>query len=194
MRAHRRERVIASAIRCYPSRWQSRHREEATLLASALLDDGVSWWSIAWSFLGGAAREQVLRRPSLGVRTTLAALTIGAGALSLGLFASLSAASASSTNIVIIIRHPYNAARQLETAIAEHHLRITVTERTASTKLVGSIVSLTPTGSSASGERAISELRGPCVNGAVGCVDGLIVPPHYSGSAVVVIGRSAKSR
>jgi hypothetical protein len=146
-----------------------------------------------WSFLGGAVRERLLRRPTLGIRTALAALTIGAGALSFGLFASLSAASASSANIVIVISHPDNAVNELEASFAEHHLQITVTEHASSEKLLGSIVSLTAT-RSPSGARAISELRGRCVNGAEGCVDGLVVPPHYSGITVVVIGRGTSSR
>ena len=57
-----------------PARWRSRHGDEASLLASALLEDGVPWWSIVGSFLGASAREQVFRRPSLRVGSALAVI------------------------------------------------------------------------------------------------------------------------
>jgi hypothetical protein len=191
MRPPRDQRAIAVVVRCYPERWRSRHGEEATLLISALLEDGIPWWSIALSFLGGASRERILRKPSLQVGTTLAAIMIGVAAVPLALFASLAPAGASSTNVVIVISKPDDAARQLESAFSSHHFKITVSERVVPTRLVGSILSANTRGASSATVRIISELRGQCINGASGCIDGLVLPRHFSGNVRVTIGRTA---
>jgi hypothetical protein len=191
MRPTRDQRAIAVVVRCYPARWRSRHGEEATLLISALLEDGIPWWSIALNFLGGASRERILRKPSLQVGTTLAAIMIGVAAVPLALFASLAPAGASSTNVVIVISKPDDAARQLESAFSSHHFKITVSERVVPTRLVGSILSANTRGASSATVRIISELRGQCINGASGCIDGLVLPRHFSGNVRVTIGRTA---
>jgi hypothetical protein len=191
MRPSGENRAVAVAVRCYSARWRSRHGDEATLLASALLEDGVPWWSIALSFLGGATRERVFRKPSPQVGTTLAAITVGIAAIPLALFASLTPASASSTNVVIVISKSDDAARQLESAFSSHHFKITVTGRAVPTSLVGSILSVSTTGASSANARVISEVHGQCVGGAPGCIDGLVLPLHFSGTARVVIGRAA---
>jgi hypothetical protein len=191
MRPPRDQRAIAVVVRCYPARWRSRHGEEATLLISALLEDGIPWWSIALNFLGGASRERILRKPSLQVGTTLAAIMIGVAAVPLALFASLAPAGASSTNVVIVISKPDDAARQLESAFSSHHFKITVSERVVPTRLVGSILSANTRGASSATVRIISELRGQCINGATGCIDGLVLPRHFSGNVRVTIGRTA---
>jgi hypothetical protein len=191
MRPSRERRVVAAAVRCYSARWRQRHGDEATLIASALLDDGVPWWSVTLSFLGGAARERFVRRASLRLRTTVAALSVVVAAVPLALFASLDSASASSFNVVIAISNPNDAARQLETAFASHHFQVTVTERVAPATLVGSILSVHTNGASSASTRIIGERRGPCVGGSSGCIDGLVLPRHFSGTAHVTIGRAA---
>jgi hypothetical protein len=190
MRPSRESRAVGAALRCYPARWRSRHGTEATLIASALLEDGIPWWSVALSFLGGATRERV-RKPGLLVATTLAAITVAVAAVPLGLLASLTPASASNTNVVIVISKPNDAARQLDSDFAAHHFKITVTEKAVPARLVGSILSVSTTRASNGADRVVTELRGPCRGGAAGCVDGLVVPSHFSGDAHVTIGRSA---
>jgi hypothetical protein len=164
------------------------------VLASALLEDGTPWWSIAGSFLGGAAQERIFRKLSLRVGSALAAITVGVVAVPLALFASLTPAGASSTNITIVISKPGDAARQLESAFATHHFKIAVAERPVSTDLVGSILSVSTVGASSDNAGAISELHGQCNGGGSGCVDGLVLPLHYSGSARVTVGVAATSK
>jgi hypothetical protein len=193
MRRSREQRAVATAVRCYPARWRSHHGDEATLLTSALLEDGVPWWSIALNFLGGASRERILRKASLRVGTTLAAIMIGIAAVPLAMFSSFAPASASSVNVVIVIAKPNDAARQLESAFSSHHFKIAVTERVVPTKLVGSILSVNTEGTSSANARVIWELRGQCVDGSSGCVDGLVLPLSFSRTALVTIGRAAHS-
>jgi hypothetical protein len=191
MRPSRERRVIAFAVRCYSARWRLRHGDEARLLTSALLEDGVSWWSIFVNLLGGAARDRVVRKPSVRVGATVAAIAVGVAAFPLALLMSLTPASASSTNVVIIISKPDDAARQLESAFSSHDFKLTVTERAVPARLVGSILSVTTYGETSSNDRVISEVRGKCSDGALGCTDGLVLPRHFSGSAHVTIGRAA---
>jgi hypothetical protein len=194
VRQAQERRIIAAVLRCCPTRWRSRHGDEATVLASALLEDGTSRWSIAGSFLGGAAKERVFRRPSSRVGSALAAVTVGIAAVPLALFASLTPAGASSTDITIVISKPGDAARQLESAFAIHHFKIAVAERPVATDLVGSIVSVSTVGALSDNAGAISELHGRCNGGGSGCVDGLVLPLHYSGSARVTVGAATTSK
>jgi hypothetical protein len=121
----------------------------------------------------------------------LAAITVGIAAIPLVVLASLTPANASSTNVVIVISKSDDAARQLESAFAFHHFKITVTAKSVPPGLVGSILSVSTTGTSGTNARVISEVRGQCVGGAPGCIDGLVLPLHFSGTARVVIGRPA---
>jgi len=194
MRRSQASRIIAGALGCYPTRWRSRHGDEATELASALLEDGTPWWSIAASFLGGAAKERALRKPSLRVGSALASIALGIAAAPLALFASLTPASASSTNITIVISRPGDAVRELESAFAAHHFKIAVAERPVSTDLVGSILSVSTVRTSSDNAGAIKELLGRCNGGGSGCMDGLVLPPNYSGSARVTVGVASTSK
>jgi hypothetical protein len=189
MLPRRESRAVGAALRCYPARWRSRHGAEATLIASALLEDGVPWWSVALSFLAGATRERV-RKPSLRLGTTLAAITVAVAAVPLALLASLTPASASNTNVVIVLSKPNDAVRQLESAFAAHHFKITVIEEPVPTRLVGSILSVSTRGDSSANAHGVAEMRGSCVGGGYGCVDGLVLPYHFSGDVHVTIGRA----
>jgi len=188
MRPSPKSRAVGAALRCYPARWRLRHGAEARLIASALLDDGVPWWSVTLSFLGGATRERV-RKPSLRVGTTLAAIAVGVASVPLAMLAPLTPASASNTNVVIVISNPNDAARQLESAFASHDFKLTVIEKTVPTSLVGSILSVSTTRSS-SDTPVVAEIRRPCLGSASGCVDGLVLPFHFSGDVRVTIGRA----
>jgi hypothetical protein len=96
------------------------------------LDDGTPWWSIAGSFLVGVARERALRRPTLRIGSTVAALILGIAA-PLALFASLTPASASGTNVTREFSRPGEVARQLESTVATHRFQIAVVERAVPT-------------------------------------------------------------
>lgn len=158
------------------------------MLASSLLKDGIPWWSIAVSFLGGAVKERANRRPSLRFGSALAAITIGTVAVPLALFGSLTTAGASSTTITITISKPANAVRQLESALASHHFNIAIIERPVSMGQVGSILSVNSVGPSTDNASAIKVIQGRCNDGTTGCIDGLVLPRHYSGSALVTVG------
>jgi len=186
-------RIIAATLRCYPALWRSRHGDEATALASKLLEDGNPLWSIVASFLGGAAKERVFRKPSFRVGSALAAMTIGIAAIPLALFASLAPASAS-TNITVVISKPGDAVRQLEAAFAAHHLKIAVDKRPVATDLVGSILSVSTSGGASGNAGAINELHGQCNGGGTGCIDGLVLPLHYSGLVRVTVGAATMAR
>jgi hypothetical protein len=143
------------------------------------------------NFLGGATRERIVRRPSLRLGTTLAALTVFVATVPLALFASLDSASASSVNVVIVISNPNDAARQLESAFASHHFKVNVSEKVTPTNLVGSILSVHAKGTSSASARIVNEIHGRCAGGSSGCIDGLVLPRHFSGTAYVTIGMTA---
>ncbi|MGB8178929.1 MAG: hypothetical protein WCF63_02080 [Acidimicrobiales bacterium] len=191
MRPSRERRAIDCALRCYSARWRRRHGEDAAMLAAALLDDGVAWWSLAASYLGGAVRERVVRRLSRRVSTTVVALVVGVAAVPLALLTSLTPASASSTNVVIVISNPADAAGQLKAAFSSHHFRLTLSERAVPARLIGSILSVSTYARSGARDRVVSEVRGACADGARGCTRGLVLPRHFSGVAHVTIGHAA---
>jgi len=77
MSSYRHARMVEVAVRCYPQKWRDRHRDEAIELAELLVRDGGSAVLVAWSYLRGAAREQLVTRPSRRPRPA-AALVVGA--------------------------------------------------------------------------------------------------------------------
>ncbi len=107
------------------------------------------------------------------------------------MFTSLTPASASSTNITIVISKPGDAARQLESAFAAHDLTIEIAERPVSTDLVGSILSVSSVSASSNNAGAIGKVYGQCNGGGSGCVVGLVLSPHYSGIVGVTVGVAA---
>ena len=110
------DRLIEAAVRCYPTRWRDRHGDEAIELAALLVRDGTSGVSVAWSYLRGAAREQLVVRPTRRLGATVAALLVGATliGLPLVLLDSLTPASADSSNEVIAsISNRNDAAGQI---------------------------------------------------------------------------------
>ena len=165
--------------------------DEATVLAASLLEDGTPWWSIAASFLSGAATERVCRKPSLRIGTAMAAIVLVLTAVPAALFGSLTSASASGTYVTVLISKPGEAARQLEAAFASHHFKFAVVERSVATGAVGSILSFSTGHPSSDSAGAIREVDGQCNGGRPGCVVGLVIPLHYSGSARVTVGVAA---
>ena len=193
MKRTRESRTIAAVIRCYPTSWRSRHGDEAIAVASALLDDGTTGWSIVGSFLGGAARERLLRRPSWRFGSALAAILLGIAAGPLALFASLTPASASGTTVTIMISKPDDAVRQLESAFVTHHFKFAVAERSAPADVVGSILSVSTIGTS-NGTDAVSEIHGRCNDGSPGCVVGLEIPLNFARTIRVTVGEATTSK
>ena len=191
MRRSHELRIITTVLHCYPARWRNRHGDEATVLASALLEDGSPWWSIAGSFLSGVAKERALRKPSFRIGSAVTAMILAITALPLALFASLTPASASGTRVTIAITKPSDATQQLESAFDAHLIRISVTERPVAKHLVGSILSVSTDGVKGGSAAAIREVRGQCNDGLSGCVVGLVLPVHYSGLVRVTVGVAA---
>jgi hypothetical protein len=74
-------RLVGAVLRCYPRQWRRRRGEEAAELAVLLLRDGIPARSIAWSYLGGAARERLTAKPGQRIAAAAAALLAAAGAL-----------------------------------------------------------------------------------------------------------------
>jgi hypothetical protein len=84
-------RLVGTALRCYPARWRRRHGVEAAELAALLIRDGAAPGSVALSYLAGAAREWLLPRP--GRRLSIAACALLVAACSVGVSASLLASA-----------------------------------------------------------------------------------------------------
>src|SRR5262249_41926148 len=85
------ERLVRTALRCYPERWRSRHGEEAAELAGLLMRDGTPARSIAWGSFRGAARTRLVQ-PRRRLRVAAGALV--AAACSLGVSLALLSSSA----------------------------------------------------------------------------------------------------
>jgi hypothetical protein len=100
MNAARAARLVETVLRCYPARWRRRHGEEAAELAALLIRDGTPAVSVAWSYLGGAAREWLTPRPGRHLTAVACALLVAACSLgvSAGLLASAAPARAASTS------------------------------------------------------------------------------------------------
>ncbi|MGO9581684.1 MAG: hypothetical protein ACLP36_02645 [Acidimicrobiales bacterium] len=190
----RQARLIEAALRCYPTRWRERHGEEAIELARLLLNDGMPAVAVAWSYLRGAAREQAVR-PGRRLGTTLAAVLAGVTLIGapLVLLDSLSPAGAAPDNqIVVLISSHSDAAGQLESVFRSHHFDIDVEKAPSSPGQAGSILAVEPD-VVASGEKSVlREITGACADGSSGCVDGIVLPLHYSGRAQVFVGAPAK--
>jgi hypothetical protein len=82
-------RLVDTALRCYPPRWQRRHGAEAAELAALLIRDGRPAVSIACSYFLGAARAWLTPRPGRSLSAAAAALL--AAACLLGFAAALAA-------------------------------------------------------------------------------------------------------
>jgi hypothetical protein len=98
MSAPRSMHLVKSALRCYPQRWRSRHGDEAAEIATLLIQDGTPAWSIACSYLIGAARARLVTGPRRRLGAAAGALLLVAGSLgvSLALLSSPAPANAAS--------------------------------------------------------------------------------------------------
>ncbi|MGO8724782.1 MAG: hypothetical protein ACLQRM_18930 [Acidimicrobiales bacterium] len=195
MSSYRYARTFEIAVRCYPREWRDRHGDEAIELAELLVRDGRSPVLVAWSYLRGAAREQLVARPSRRLRPALAVLVDGATVIAVPLVlldSSTPANAASSGEVVAVISNRSNAVGQLESAFKLHHFNIKVEEEPTAPTRVGSILAVKAGPEKAGGHVVLREIAGPCLGGASGCIDAIAVPLHYTGKAQVFVGRLAK--
>ena len=195
MSSYRHARLIELAVRCYPREWRDRHGDEAIELAELLVRDGGSAFSVAWSYLRGAAREQLVTRPSRRLRPALAALVVGATLIGVPLVlldSSTPANAASSGEVIAVISNRSHAVGQLESVFRSHHFNIEVEDEPSSPTRVGSILAVRAGPEKAGENVVLREIPGPCVGGAPGCIDAIAVPLHYTGKAQVFVGRRAK--
>ncbi len=96
MAERRTARLVGAALRCYPAQWRQRHGDEAAELAALLVSDGTPAGSVACSYLAGAARAWLTRRPGRRLSTVAGALLVAAGSAgaSAGMLASAAPAKA----------------------------------------------------------------------------------------------------
>ena len=99
MPGSRSMRLVESALRCYPQRWRSRHGDEAAEIASLLIRDGTPAWSVAWSYLMGAARTRLVIEPRRRLGAAVGALLLAAGSLGVPLALLSSPAPANAASV-----------------------------------------------------------------------------------------------
>jgi hypothetical protein len=100
MQAARSMRLVNAALRCYPRRWRSRHGDEAAEIAALLIQDGTPAWSIACSYLVGAARVRLVTGPRRRLGAAAGALLLAAGSLGVPLALLSSPAPANAASAV----------------------------------------------------------------------------------------------
>src|SRR5581483_2779011 len=84
---------------CYPERWRIRHGEEATEIARLLMRDGTPAWSIAWSYLRGAASARLRAQSRRRLRAAAGALLAAACSLGVSLALLSPSVPASATSV-----------------------------------------------------------------------------------------------
>src|SRR5271165_5073729 len=180
-------RLVEVAVRCYPPMWRDRHGDEATELAELLIRDGVSAAFVAFSYLKGAAREQLVMRPSRRLVSAGASLLAAVAVVAVPLVLSSTPANASGTEVIAVISSRNEAAAQLESVFRSHHFNIHVVEEASSPARFGSILAIKAS-NEGTGERGVLHgIPGPCVDGTSGCIDAIAVPLHYTGNAQVFV-------
>lgn len=92
-------RLVESALRCYPQRWRSRHGDEAAEIATLLIQHGTPAWSLAWSYLMGAARTRLVIEPRRRLGAAVGALLLAAGSLGVPLALLSSPAPANAASV-----------------------------------------------------------------------------------------------
>jgi hypothetical protein len=187
-------RLLGLVLRCYPPTWRARHGEEARELAALLAQDGVSLRSTAWSYLKGAARAQLVQTTTTRrLRTGVAALVAATSLAAVSLLASVPPAPAGAAGVVRAdITSRAQAGAELAAVFKSHHFDIGVEQLPVSPTLVGSILATRTTGHSTDGNGILGRVTGPCAGGAGTCTQGLLLPSHFSGQMLVLVGRAAK--
>jgi hypothetical protein len=194
MLGKRQERMLRLALRCYPATWRARHGDEARELAALLAQDGVQPRSTAWSYFKGASAERLLRTRGRRLRAGAAALVTGISLTAMSLLVSVLPSPAGAASVVHAgITNRSEAASELQAVFKAHRFDIAVEQLAVSPSLVGSILGTKTAGRSTTGSDGIlGRVTGTCAGGASGCTHGLLLPSHFSGHLVVVVGRAAK--
>lgn len=192
-----RTRLIEVALRCYPRRWRDHHGDEAAELAELLVSDGVPVLFVVGSYLKGAAREQLITRPSRRLLPAVGALLVGASLIGVPLVlldSSTPANAASGNEVVAMISSHQRAVEQLQSVFKLHHFKIRVVEVPSHPSRAGSILAV-DIGPVRDGESGVPrEIPGPCITGVSGCIDGVALPLHFAGRAEVFVGYGIKPR
>jgi hypothetical protein len=100
--------------------------------------------------------------------------------------------AASNGEIIAAISNRSHAASQLESVFRSHHFSIKVEQEPSAPSRVGSILAVKENPGKVGDHAVIREIPGLCVDGARGCIDAIALPLHYSGTAQVFVGRSAR--
>jgi hypothetical protein len=178
-------RLVQAALRCYPQRWRSRHGAEAAELARLLVRDGTPAGLIAWSYFTGAIGARLVPQPRRRLGAAVGALLAAACSLGVSLALLSPSVPASAASVVRVrITSRGDAARQLQSVLRARHVDVAVTQEPVSPSLAGSIIS--------TGRGGLSGIAGPCAGGAWGCMDGIVLPAHFTGTARIVVGRAAR--
>jgi len=185
-------KLVHIAMRCYSRRWRERHADEATELAELLMRDGMSPVFIALSYLKAATRDRLVTRPKRRLVPTAVMLLIGATLVGVPLvlldsFTAANAASGNESFVVNLNRH--NAVGHLESVFRSHHVNIKVEVESSSQSQTGVVLAVKTDGRSKGSLRVI---RRSCTGSVSGCIDALVVPPHYTGVAQVTVGCGPK--
>jgi hypothetical protein len=183
------DRLVHSALACYPRDWRARHAREAAELAAQLAAEGTAPVSIAWSYLVGAGRIRAtrqgrLRRAVLVGALSAAPLLVGG----LGL-ADLSAqAGAVGVVQVRLVAHG-GTVHRLAADLAARGLAARVVARPTGPDRAGTVLAVrwaVPL----PGQPPVAPVHGPCPGGHGTCTIGLSLPAHLSAPLEVVVGTS----
>ena len=187
-------RLLSLALRCYPPTWRARHGDEARELAVLLAQDGVPLRSMTWNYLKGAARAQLVQtRTTRRLRTGVAALVAATSLAAVSLLVSIPPAPAGAADVVRAdITSRAEAAAELTAVFKSHHFDIGVKQLPVPPSLVGSILATKTTGHSTGSNGILGRITGTCAGGAGACTQGLLLPSHFSGQMLVLVGRAAK--
>ena len=192
MLANNQERLLRLALHCYPEPWRARHGDEARELAALLAQDGVPLRSTAWSYFKGAARERLSKTAGPPLAGRGAALVAGTALSAMSLLVSVPPSPAGAAPVVRAgITNRSQAAAELQEVFKAHHFDITVEQLPVSPSLVGSILGTTTLGRSTGRAGILGRVTGACAGGAPGCTQGLLLPSHFSGHMIVLLGRVA---
>lgn len=191
MSANSQERLLRLALRCYPPRWRARHGEEAAELAALLAHDGVPLGSTTWSYFKGAVAERLVRTWGRGWRAGVAALVAGISLTAVSLLISVSPSAGAASVVRAVITNRTQAAAELRAEFKAHHFDIAVEPVPVSPSLVGSVLAAKARGRSTGGAGILGLVTGTCAGGAAGCTQGLLLPSHFLGHMVVLVGQAA---
>jgi hypothetical protein len=123
----------------------------------------------------------------------VAALVAGTSLVAMSLLVSVAPAPAGAVSVVqAAIAHRAEAASELDAVFRAHHFDISVQQVPVSPSLVGSVLAVRTSGPSTGSDGILGRIPGPCAGGATGCTQGILLPSHFTGHGLVLVGRPAK--